>query len=72
MEVHRADLLDGASQVIAVVQFVDTRWRACRDQVAGTERQAAGEKPYMIPQTADHLARVRAHDLLAILQDLDR
>src|SRR5215475_1123729 len=58
--------------MIAVVELAHTGGRSRRDQIPWTKGQAAREKSDMLAQTANHVARVRGHDLFAVLQHLDR
>src|SRR5262245_44055739 len=58
--------------MIAVVELAHAGGCSRRDQIAWTESQAAREKSDMLAQTANHVARVRGHDLFAVLQHLDR
>src|SRR6266567_2362781 len=71
-DLHLADFLDAALQVIAVGELRHARRRAGRDEPAGLERRHAREKADMLAQSADHVAGVRAHRELAVLLDADR
>src|SRR6266704_3410895 len=71
-DLHLADFLDAALQVIAVGELRHARRRARRDEHTGRERRHAREKTDVLAQAADHVAGVRAHRGLAVLLDADR
>src|SRR3989442_2606308 len=70
-QLHLADLLDAAAQAIAGGQPLDAGRRAGRDEVAGPQRQNAGEEADVLAQPADHVAGVGPHGRLAVLLHFD-
>jgi hypothetical protein len=67
VQFHLADLIDRSFEVIAVVKLAHTGGSPGCNQITRPKRQAAREKPDMLTQAADHVARVRGHHLLAVL-----
>ena len=53
------------------LELVDTGWRAGGDEIAGAKGDDAGEKSYMISETANHILGVRCHSRLAVQLHFD-
>src|SRR5690349_173355 len=70
-QLHRADTVDRALEMVAVRELGHAGGRAGGEQRAGLERRHARKEADKVAQAVDHVRCVRLHHDLAVLLDVD-